>query len=607
MQADKISGGAAGTELNPDRILAELSRARDHFPEEALRAAGARREELAPRMIETLQREIACIRENREPEGSLSFYAIFLLAVFRATEAVPVLLELLRLSDDQRYSLIGDAEFEYLPRSLAVLCERPEELASVIRDRSVSERASWICATAYVQMVRLGRISMEEGVGLLRQHLRDALEQGDAERVTPFVSELTSLDPRDALDEIREAFARGMVDDFSVGLEDVERAVAMTRGREGTDDQESCQAPTMDEIVEELHTWHWAGDGGDGSEWADEDDEPADGSLGPGFAELDLEEIIAELDRAHRYLPEEALCAAQARRQEITPKLVEVLQRAVDLARNGVEYEGNAPFFAVFLLTEFRAAEALPVVFQLLELPDDQRDELVSDADCECLPRLLAAIVDDVDLLDSAIRNPALQKLARSILASAYVKMVAAGRLSSEEAVRRLRCRLREAIDAGDGEMVTTLVCELSGLASAEALPDIREAFGRGLVDEGEITLGWLEKSVAEAAAEAAGVHPSHLAQLYVEDTVEELRTWYWPEDDQGHTEWGGEDDEEPGLHYGPLEGPFRPESYDIDDDFELPPESLEPIRRETPRVGRNDPCPCGSGKKFKKCCLRRQ
>ncbi len=28
-----------------------------------------------------------------------------------------------------------------------------------------------------------------------------------------------------------------------------------------------------------------------------------------------------------------------------------------------------------------------------------------------------------------------------------------------------------------------------------------------------------------------------------------------------------------------------------------------ESIRRETPKVGRNDPCPCGSGKKFKKCC----
>jgi SEC-C motif-containing protein len=28
-----------------------------------------------------------------------------------------------------------------------------------------------------------------------------------------------------------------------------------------------------------------------------------------------------------------------------------------------------------------------------------------------------------------------------------------------------------------------------------------------------------------------------------------------------------------------------------------------KPIMRAEPKVGRNDPCPCGSGKKFKKCC----
>ncbi len=28
-----------------------------------------------------------------------------------------------------------------------------------------------------------------------------------------------------------------------------------------------------------------------------------------------------------------------------------------------------------------------------------------------------------------------------------------------------------------------------------------------------------------------------------------------------------------------------------------------KPIRREGPKIGRNDPCPCGSGKKYKKCC----
>ncbi|RLB13732.1 MAG: hypothetical protein DRG35_06440, partial [Deltaproteobacteria bacterium] len=25
----------------------------------------------------------------------------------------------------------------------------------------------------------------------------------------------------------------------------------------------------------------------------------------------------------------------------------------------------------------------------------------------------------------------------------------------------------------------------------------------------------------------------------------------------------------------------------------------------KTPKVGRNDPCPCGSGKKYKYCCGR--
>ncbi len=28
------------------------------------------------------------------------------------------------------------------------------------------------------------------------------------------------------------------------------------------------------------------------------------------------------------------------------------------------------------------------------------------------------------------------------------------------------------------------------------------------------------------------------------------------------------------------------------------------PVKRNEPRIGRNDPCPCGSGKKYKKCCL---
>lgn len=32
-----------------------------------------------------------------------------------------------------------------------------------------------------------------------------------------------------------------------------------------------------------------------------------------------------------------------------------------------------------------------------------------------------------------------------------------------------------------------------------------------------------------------------------------------------------------------------------------------QPFVREEPRVGRNDPCPCGSGKKYKKCCMNKE
>ncbi len=60
----------------------------------------------------------------------------------------------------------------------------------------------------------------------------------------------------------------------------------------------------------------------------------------------------------------------------------------------------------------------------------------------------------------------------------------------------------------------------------------------------------------------------------------------------------------------GPMPG-RRPERIgasggngDADGDGEVKLE-LAPVRREMPKVGRNDPCPCGSGKKYKNCCGR--
>jgi uncharacterized protein YecA (UPF0149 family) len=38
--------------------------------------------------------------------------------------------------------------------------------------------------------------------------------------------------------------------------------------------------------------------------------------------------------------------------------------------------------------------------------------------------------------------------------------------------------------------------------------------------------------------------------------------------------------------------------------EMQVPP-TEEQMHRVPPKVERNEPCPCGSGRKFKKCCLR--
>ncbi len=49
----------------------------------------------------------------------------------------------------------------------------------------------------------------------------------------------------------------------------------------------------------------------------------------------------------------------------------------------------------------------------------------------------------------------------------------------------------------------------------------------------------------------------------------------------------------------------FKPEPSDGQLNVDLDAK-IDPIRHHGPRVGRNDPCPCGSGKKYKNCCLRK-
>ncbi len=64
------------------------------------------------------------------------------------------------------------------------------------------------------------------------------------------------------------------------------------------------------------------------------------------------------------------------------------------------------------------------------------------------------------------------------------------------------------------------------------------------------------------------------------------------------------------------LKSPKQPDAVKAKEHVHLPGEPGHSHNEETkeeklkmcapgPNVGRNDPCPCGSGKKYKKCCLK--
>jgi len=61
------------------------------------------------------------------------------------------------------------------------------------------------------------------------------------------------------------------------------------------------------------------------------------------------------------------------------------------------------------------------------------------------------------------------------------------------------------------------------------------------------------------------------------------------------------EDQEE--LELKKKETELKEERRDIFGNSNEESDRKSPVRRNTPKVGRNDPCPCGSGKKYKKCC----
>jgi hypothetical protein len=127
-----------------------------------------------------------------------------------------------------------------------------------------------------------------------------------------------------------------------------------------------------------------------------------------------------------------------------------------------------------------------------------------------------------------------------------------------------------------DARVVTEIVHELAELGARESLPLIREAYQRNLISLFRIgPLENVESKVLDPQPPRMQQPAPNMIDLHrkiAEDFI------------------AGQEQ---------ADGGYDDSDIDTDEDIDIP----SPARREwTP--GRNDPCPCGSGKKYKKCCM---
>jgi hypothetical protein len=176
-------------------------------------------------------------------------------------------------------------------------------------------------------------------------------------------------------------------------------------------------------------------------------------------------------------------------------------------------------------------------------------------------------------------------------VADTYLFLVRDGRITREQAVQKLHGFLRDALEHEDDDVIGFLALILSSYGAGEALEEIREAYRREIISPFFAKLEDMEQNVAKGTV-AFEEMLAKCPESGISDAVEALRGWF-PEEEEDllDPELISGDDEEEFPYPG---GEFQ---------YSTPPRAGETIISSDEKIGRNDPCPCGSGKKFKKCC----
>jgi Protein of unknown function (DUF1186)/SEC-C motif len=300
---------------------------------------------------------------------------------------------------------------------------------------------------------------------------------------------------------------------------------------------------------------------------------------------METAEILNEFERATGKFARAAVEEAVARREEVTPELLRILEETVNRAAQ-IDAEGDymAHLYALFLLAQFRDTRAYPLVVRFASLPGDLLDSLCGDFITEDLGQVLASVCGgDLSGIQSLIENEDIDEWVRGAALSSLVTLVAAGQKSRDEIVNYFAGLFRGKLVRQWSHAWDTLVSYTSDLYPEELLDDIKQAYEEGLVDPGYIGFDDVKRDLAAGKDRVLARLADNPHRRLVSDTVAEMGWWAcFREDRQNRAKSTTQASLNSRLNTA------APSSQ---------------IKRATPKTGRNERCPCGSGKKYKKCC----
>jgi Protein of unknown function (DUF1186)/SEC-C motif len=298
----------------------------------------------------------------------------------------------------------------------------------------------------------------------------------------------------------------------------------------------------------------------------------------PGFYPPSL--IIARLSAIPGSQPVAALAAVNQHRDEMTEVFLKALERGVADPLQDFSKEGMLFNYAAYFLAKWRDLRAYPLFLRWFSLPGEEALELGGDTVTHDGARFLASVCGaDREHLKALVRNREANEQCRGQALLALAVLVGWGARPREELEADLLFLAREGLERQATQVWNDLAAVCVNLEFLSVFPDLRRAYAEGLIAPGFMRLEDFE----EVERAPRGTLAKSFAERYpaIQDVVRETRWWAGFQRASA-----GELAEAGSATLGGAVGSGDP--------YVAPP-----------KVGRNDLCPCGSGKKYKKCCGR--